>query len=136
MDTQADHLTTFRSLRPPAGRSVLFDPAELDDMRGDDPALYERLLTLFVEESAGRLARLRRALSSEDWVGAGEVTHSIKGSSATVGAVRMASAAKSVEALIRVQDAAASEAAAQLERVYEDTRELLAGPDGPLSITR
>lgn len=69
-----------------------------------DAGMYSYFLTVFRDKNAGCVGKIRVALRHGDTVGARILVHSLKGGSATVGAVRLAAAAawleKSLEELV------------------------------------
>ncbi len=92
----------------------------------DEDARDEGLLEMFVDESRSRLARLRDAIESRDASAVGAIAHSVKGSSASFGATRMAGLASELEhgadlgraELLRLQE--------ELEQAFELTEAELA----------
>jgi PAS domain S-box-containing protein len=62
-----------------------------------DPGLGAELARLFTKEAAGALAGLRAALASEDGDDVARAAHGLKGSSSTLGAVRVSALAADIE---------------------------------------
>lgn len=62
-----------------------------------DAGMYGYFLTVFRDKNAGCVCKIRAALRRGDTAGARVLAHSLKGGSATVGAVRLAAAAARLE---------------------------------------
>ncbi len=88
-------------------REVVFDAACLARLRELDPhgrsQLLRRVFTTFGASLERLMAQLLEARSGGDWAGMRFVAHTLKSSSATVGALYMASLCADVEALARQQ---------------------------------
>jgi two-component system sensor histidine kinase/response regulator len=67
--------------------SKMFDPAPLSDI--GDRETEATLVTMFVDQAAGRLPELRRAIDEDAAETLRQLAHGLKGSAATVGACRM-----------------------------------------------
>lgn len=81
-------------------------------------AKLDALLAVFIRESRARVAQLRTALDATDRRGVVQAAHSVAGSSASFGAMRMAAAGRQLELLGRTGDLAG--AAAVLDRLEAD----------------
>ena len=94
---------------------------ELADQVLDEAARDAGLLTMFVDESRSRLAKLRAAIEEGDADAVKALAHSVKGSSASFGATRMSALAAAME---QSPDAAREELLrlqADLEAAFEVT---------------
>jgi two-component system sensor histidine kinase/response regulator len=87
----------------------------LDRLMGNK-VLYIKLLRLFIEDQEHAAEKLRAAGLAGDIRAAGLVAHSLKGTSATIGAMDLRSAAEELETLIRQSETALDQAALE-ERV-------------------
>lgn len=101
----------------------------MERMRGK-PDFVERLFTVFVTEEPKRLERIREALGREDAEAMAYLTHSLKGSAATMGAEELRECCLKLELAAKDGDLAASRAAfgeleAAMERVYGFMRAVL-----------
>ena len=102
----------------------------LDVVRGD-VRTYSRILALFADTHAKDIARLEGYRAAADLGPLKEVTHTLKGSAGSVGALRLADAAKQVHALILKEgsaediDAACRVLIAQLEQTVNDLHQAL-----------
>jgi len=98
---------------------------------------FEReLIETFLSDSRNQMAALGQAILGENWEEVRKRAHSIKGSSANVGAVRMQAAAGRLEQIADARDASiASEVLAGLQvefdRAYGFLRDLMDRPDSP-----
>jgi len=85
---------------PPDGSSQL-DPTYLDNLRQlgelSGKSLAREVVTHFSAETPRRLDRMRQALLHSDGKDLGFLAHSLKGSSAQIGAVRIASLSAEIE---------------------------------------
>ncbi|RTL26351.1 MAG: hybrid sensor histidine kinase/response regulator [Rhodocyclaceae bacterium] len=96
-------------------------------------ATYRRLLAMFVDTHEGEVVRIRGALDAGDLDTAQRAAHSLKGSAASLGLVRIQQAAAAVEAPLKgaAEGAAAASRTALLElenelpRLLERLRQLL-----------
>ena len=98
---------------------------------------FEReLIETFLSDSRNQVAALGRAILGENWEEARQRAHSIKGSSANVGAVRMQAAAGRLEQIADARNASiVSEVLAGLQvefdRAYGFLRDHMDRPDSP-----
>ena len=102
-------------------------------MSGDVP---HRIIELYLGDAPARLAELRRALSAGDARAMEEAAHSIKGSSATLGALELAELCQELEriasrAMPSRAQARLDELEAEYARVEKAMRELLAEFESP-----
>ncbi len=107
--------------------SPVLDPAAIERLRalavavarpGED--ICGHLTTLFTEDSAARLVSLREAWAAGRTADAARAAHTIKGSAANVGAVRVVEAALAVEAATAgsVDDGLVQRLSDELERSW------------------
>jgi histidine phosphotransfer protein HptB len=89
----------------------IIDPeaiASLKDLNpGDDGAFLKEILGIYVEDTPKRLAELRTFLASGDAAAFTRAAHTIKGSSANVGALALRSAAERLESVSKREGLAA-----------------------------
>ena len=91
------------------------DPAALDRLRelaGNDEDFVRELLTTYLEDAVGQLARMRAAAEAGDQPALVMASHSLKSNSANVGAIQLADLCRALEA-----DARAGVVAAAIDRV-------------------
>lgn len=138
-DLQAALLRAGRIKTPPPssppplpGLSLRLDPKPLDSLRRLEQAagkpLVREIVDSFLAQAPDRLARLRQALLASDARELAFVAHSLKGSSAQLGAVRVAELSARLEE--KGHGAELSGAAAlltELEQEIEQVRPLLEG---------
>ena len=79
------------------------DDTQFDDLRqlsveSGDPGLLRGLVDLFADQATSQLAELRETAAGGDALKLQEVAHSLKGASATMGAIGVASASVEIEA--------------------------------------
>jgi HPt (histidine-containing phosphotransfer) domain-containing protein len=77
------------------------DPAALDRLRelaGGDDDFVRELLTTYLEDAAGQLARMRVAAETGDQPALMMASHSLKSNSANVGALHLADLCRALEA--------------------------------------
>lgn len=93
---------------------------------GDDDLLAE-LIDLFFQDAPDRMAAIKDAVQASNWVGLAERAHSLKGSCASLGAVRMASLCAKLEAMGRdlAQRIDAVDVYGELEDEFVRVREAL-----------
>lgn len=84
-----------RELSTEPGETAAIDHAHLARYTAGDAALERELLSMFADQSAVYMTRLRGAKTVEAWQ---DAAHSLKGSAKAVGAFRVAAAAKAAEA--------------------------------------
>ena len=72
--------------------------ASLVELGGEDePDLIVELIDLFLEDADSRILALEEAVKVRDWDQVAKIAHTLKGASATIGAVRFSSACRAVE---------------------------------------
>ncbi|MCA9623964.1 MAG: Hpt domain-containing protein [Myxococcales bacterium] len=84
----------------------LLDTAVLEELRDLDPQLLTDTLSLYKEDGARHIAAIAAALESGDDDVRRRNAHSFKGSSGTVGAMRVMAACRAVEAETNDHEAA------------------------------
>lgn len=67
------------------------------EQAGDDEEMLAELLELLCTSAAEDLAKIKEAMAASDAVAMGNAAHSIKGASASLGIVQIASLAESIE---------------------------------------
>ena len=88
--------------------------AELRDATGGDMDFVRELVDTFVEEAGGHLAALEAAIAADDVAGLVRPAHTLKSSSASVGAMRLSELGREIEEASR-----AGRADGLAERVVE-----------------
>jgi HPt (histidine-containing phosphotransfer) domain-containing protein len=79
----------------------VLDPDAIDrllDITGGDPGFVDELIDTYLEDAEAQLAALRQAARDGDTVSLERPAHSLKSSSATVGAMALAELCRSLEA--------------------------------------
>jgi signal transduction histidine kinase/ligand-binding sensor domain-containing protein/DNA-binding response OmpR family regulator/HPt (histidine-containing phosphotransfer) domain-containing protein len=100
-------------------------------LSGDDRQLYAKLVRQFCVQNEGVIQEVRSALHRDEASLALEILHTLKGSSATVGAKDVAAAAAAAESAIK----APGESAAELAILDDRIMEVLAGVDDLRGLT-
>ena len=89
----------------PTASAVMLDHARLDDIRdampADGDALVVRVIRRYLEQAPDLLTRMAAAASAGDTLVLGRIAHSLKSSSATVGATALAGHCRRVENAVR-----------------------------------
>jgi len=125
------------SLGIPAGT---LDPEVVATLRGltveGQPDAFVTLMTLFSTSSTALLETLRDAMARADAEGVARVAHTLKGSAANVGAVRLADACRRLEESLPGGMGAAAAAVVQVEAAFGQveawlTAELGSNTSGP-----
>lgn len=75
----------------------------LGDSAGLASPLVQRVMTLYCQEAEKMVHGIDNALQIEDWQAAFRLAHTLKSSSASVGAYALSEIAKQIESLIRQQ---------------------------------
>ncbi len=113
----------------------VLDPDAIDrllEITGGDPAFVDELIDTYLEDAVTQLAAMRQAALDGDPAAMERPAHSLKSSSATVGAMALAELCRSLEADARagVVDEPAARVAACDEAFATARRELLVGRAG------
>ena len=77
--------------------TLQFDPSRLDELAADAPALVSELVSLFTDDVAARLLRLREAVERGDVESTKRTAHGIKGAATNIGAAGLATLAEALE---------------------------------------
>ncbi|TAN67661.1 MAG: PAS domain S-box protein [Methylobacter sp.] len=85
-----------------------FDLHNLLDMIGNNQELAIRLLFTFMESMKHLPGEIEAMVTAENWASAGELVHKIKGTSGTIGAVRLYAASDALEAELKNELSAAT----------------------------
>jgi signal transduction histidine kinase/CheY-like chemotaxis protein len=85
------------------GDGNLLNPQRLADLSelGDDPTWLDEILIRFLEDSRARLSSLRQAIQRDEAEKVEEIAHTLKGSSANIGAEAMAQLSRDLQYLGR-----------------------------------
>src|SRR6478609_1632660 len=92
---------------------VVLDTSVLDELRasvGDDEAFIADLIATYVGEGTDHLAAMEAAAAARDAAAIVRPAHTLKSSSAALGALRLAQIAREIEAAGRAGDDAALDA--------------------------
>jgi signal transduction histidine kinase/DNA-binding response OmpR family regulator/HPt (histidine-containing phosphotransfer) domain-containing protein len=122
--------------RAAAGRVLLVDRSVLDALTGRagdrGPALRERLVDTWRQETAARLAELSAAAAGGDHDSVLSCAHTVRGGSSSLGAERLATACGRLEQALRALDPVDVPAAAdELNAVFAETMEAFSCGWGP-----
>ena len=105
----------------------------LDELRTIDPQLVDELVPLFLDESTARIALIRDAVAAGDAATLKGAAHALRGSSASVGALRLSVLCAALEARAGGEDVVAAAALVpQLLQLFELTRAALSHESGRL----
>lgn len=78
--------------------------ARLADITGDDPAFLAELVDTYLEDGAAQVAALRAAAAAGDIAALVRPAHTLKSSSASIGAIALAEHCRALEADARAGD--------------------------------
>ena len=99
----------------------IIDPEAIENLRslnpGDNDGFLREIVGIFLEDTPKRLSELEECLARQDVRSFTRAAHSIKGSSANVGATRLRSAAERLEH--KSNAAGLTDVAAQITEVRE-----------------
>ncbi len=102
--------------------SMVFDPSIVQSLPmvadGSKPEFADRVLDLFVQNAGQLLADIERASSNKDNATLQRSAHTLKSSSATVGALALSEQAKQLEALLRAGSQPSSDWPVVLHETY------------------
>jgi HPt (histidine-containing phosphotransfer) domain-containing protein len=104
----------------------------LKDLGGDDdPGLFQEVVELFLADTRTNVAKLEQALAARDPQCMHRVAHSMKSSSANVGAMRMSKLCFEIEKLGRAgATAGAEELVREICRQFDEVSAALAAMKG------
>ncbi|MBL8478728.1 MAG: Hpt domain-containing protein [Sterolibacteriaceae bacterium] len=113
----------------PIDRKVLDQYREIDPSGG--PGLAHRIVRIYIDSAAETLRQIEQAIAGRDPEALRQATHSLKSSTASIGAMSLADLFRELEAMAkaaRIDDAAVvfDEARNEYERVLVALRDLLA----------
>jgi PAS domain S-box-containing protein len=116
----------------PVAATSPIDAAVLENIRGlqqaGGPNLLARVVGLYLESSGKQIETLRNGVRNADAEAVHRAAHSLKSSSANVGAARLSGLLKDLEAMARAKDLQmAGETLAEIETEYGAAREALSG---------
>jgi hypothetical protein len=125
-----------RRLRPAqVARGFLVDVAVLEELAaGIEPGRMPHLLSVFAEETRGRLDRLAAAAAAGDVAAMETLAHALKSAAGTFGAAAMNREAQALEEACRSADPAAVRLADRLLDVSTRTLDLLPGLAGAVAL--
>ena len=101
---------------------LVFDPSIVQSLPmvadGSKPEFADRVLDLFAQNAGQLLADIEQASNSQDIATLQRSAHTLKSSSATVGALALSEKAKQLEALLRAGQQPSSEWPSLLQETY------------------
>lgn len=101
---------------------------DIKDLGSD---IFRELIGMYLAESPGRLAKIKQRIAAGDADGAADAAHSLKGSSASFGAARLAGLSEKIERAGNAGDLGAAEAVVgELEAEFKKVRDALAAEAG------
>jgi HPt (histidine-containing phosphotransfer) domain-containing protein len=83
---------------------MIFDRLNLLECLGGDEEVVDDIIKTFLDDTPLRMESLRRCMESGDVIGAGREAHSIKGASASLGALVLSEIAFELEKAIKAAD--------------------------------
>lgn len=83
--------------------------AELRAMAGDEPILVSQIIDCYLQESPSLITAMREAISQQNGAALMRAAHSLKSSSQSLGAVRMAEVCLALEQMGRSSNIASQE---------------------------
>jgi HPt (histidine-containing phosphotransfer) domain-containing protein len=96
--------------------------AELRESTGDDMDFVRELISTYVDESAGNITALEAAMAAGDVAGVVRPSHTLKSSSASIGAMRLSELCRGIEVASREgREAGLPEAVAEVRPTYDET---------------
>jgi len=123
----AGHAENGHRLRSvnPAQREVL-DTAQVEDLRGIDGGVFPRLVDMYVSKTPDRILQLRTHAVAGNFAAMATEAHTLKGSSGSIGAARVADTCLKIERACQAEDAAPlDELIRALEAEYGCARDAL-----------
>jgi signal transduction histidine kinase/CheY-like chemotaxis protein len=104
--SQASRVSTAPELpaAPVGPPATQLDPTALSTLRALRPDTLSRVARIYLSRVPGQLAKLRAAVAEGNDSAIAEIAHSIKGSSAILGATRFAALCKTLESQARARD--------------------------------
>jgi len=104
------------------------------ELAGDTPDLLNQIVQMYLETAPALIVKLRAALAASDLTGVRSAAHSLKSSSANLGAVQLAQLCSKLEAAARAGSLAGDlPDATQVEKAYEQARAALIEETGATS---
>mgnify|MGYP001794415566 CR=1 FL=1 len=108
------------------GPGPVLDPNQIAEMVAMDQgrgAVYAHFVDLFVTSTGDKISRIRDHARAGDLVALADATHTLRGTSGNVGAIRLTGLLKNVEIAARKADLRkVKEFAALLDAEYAETR--------------
>jgi HPt (histidine-containing phosphotransfer) domain-containing protein len=135
--TQLDYAGPVARLTPDLSALAILDFEQLEDLRGlpsdsSGSASEQTLIALFQEKSQERLRKMASCLVDSNWLLLGDLSHSLRGASASIGFPRVSAACKTLELAARrispkpgVPPTVSSEplpTQGQMDELYEDIK--------------
>lgn len=91
--------TDDSQINPDAQVVTALDPAVVDPLRVGKPALWKKLVGIYLETTPASLETLEQALGNDDYPSAQITAHTLKSSSANMGASRLSELCRQLEAV-------------------------------------
>ena len=108
---------------------LLFDPSVVQSLPmvadGSNPGFADRVLDLFVQNAVKLLAEIDDAANRGDAPALQRAAHTLKSSSATIGALALSEQAKRLELLLRAGQPTTADWPDMLRRAYADFEQAL-----------
>lgn len=105
MNMKLGHQDTAGSRNGSKGDTMLLDPGKINSIRSLDPdgtaGLFKKIVELFIEKSPELIQRITSALEAGDAEGVFRAAHSLKSSSATIGAMGLSETCGQLETIGR-----------------------------------
>ncbi|NJM95831.1 MAG: Hpt domain-containing protein [Phormidesmis sp. RL_2_1] len=77
-----------------------FDWQQLQQLAGEDADFETELLTMFLQDAKLSLSQLEGAIAQQDMLAIADIAHSLRGSSANVGAIALSRLASQLESIV------------------------------------
>ena len=123
-ETVARHESVQEPIPSPATDDAvqIIDPSVADTLRHDNPNLWQRLISVYLSSAAEKNADMRRGFEDEDTDAIRMAAHTMKASSANMGAIRLSEKYREIETIAGATDLIAlrilfSDTEAELESV-------------------
>jgi len=125
--TEADSPQTSPKLEVAVTRSPMgFDRSDLLGRLGGEEGLVDDIIETFLDDTPLRIEALRSCMEAGDVIGAGREAHSIKGSSASMGAAVLSEIASELEMAIKAGDSETiNDLLGELEKAFIECKAVL-----------
>jgi len=111
---------------------MVFNRSDLLERLGGEEELVDDIIQTFLDDTPLRMEALRRCMESGDVIGAGREAHSIKGSSASMGAVALSEIASELENAIKAGESETiNRLPGELEKLFIELKAVLSQKTDP-----